>query len=80
MKLIKANIESIENFNRRRNNNWKLLNDFIESGERCMEVVDYTNKNAKSCHGSLCASIKRFKLFSVECISRNDRVFLIKVL
>lgn len=77
MKLIKANIEDAKRtYNRIR----KTLEEFRDSGEACMEVTEYTHKHAKSCASSLTTSVRRFKMFNIQVITKKGRVFLINTL
>lgn len=77
MKLIKANIEDAK---RSYNHNRKMLEEFRNSGEACMEVVEYSQAHAKSCASSLTTSVRRFKMFNIQVVMKKGRVFLINTL
>lgn len=77
MKLVKVNITEVK---RPWNDNHKLLQEFENSNEPCMEVVEYTHKHAKSCHWSLSSSVRRFKMFHIHVVIRKGRVYLINTL
>lgn len=55
-----------------------IIEKFKESNMDCAEVRDYTHKTANSCANSLKQSIKRFRVFNVDVIVRQNRVFLVK--
>lgn len=79
MKLVKADINKIQPNIYKKSNNLKLLEDFINSGEDCMEVVDYTHKKPSGCVWSLNNSIRRYSLGGIRSICRDKRVYLVKV-
>ncbi len=58
--------------------NFKLLTEFIKSNEKCAEVTEYTNKDAKSCAGSLQLSIKRYRMNQIFCTLHKDKVYLVR--
>lgn len=79
MTLIPYNKNDIEHFGSFKKTKMQIiLEEFVDSNMDCAEVRDFTHKTAGSCANSLNASAKRFKLLSVQAISRNGRVFLIK--
>ena len=77
MKLIKAEITEKK---RPWNDNRKILREFLDSNEACMEVTEHTHKHAKSCHWSLTNSARKFKMFNIEVVMQKGRVFLINTL
>lgn len=79
MRLVKCDREVIGNLKSKKSDNYKLLVEFTENGIDCAEVVDFTQKNAKSCATSLVNSIKRFRIHGVKCIQRKEKVYLIKI-
>ena len=79
MKLVPYEREKIENIGWSKTKNFKILEEFLHGDYDCVEVKEFTNKNARTCAGSLQASVRRFGLTdSVMVISRKDRVFLIR--
>lgn len=58
--------------------NKTIIDEFIESGMQCAEVEGYTQKTAASCVNSLKQTIKRYRVFNVKVMSRQNRVFLIR--
>lgn len=78
MRLIKS---TIPNFHRApRAMNRKILEDFIESGERCCEVVDYETAQPYTTTSSLNQSIKRYRIGGIKAVTVNKRVYLIKLI
>jgi hypothetical protein len=60
--------------------NEQILNRFLETGETCVEIVGYTNKDAKSCQGSLNLYIRRHNMQNmVYAIYRKGHIFLVRV-
>lgn len=58
--------------------NLELLEEFANSNMICAEVVDYHQRDARSCANSLNGSIKRYKMNNIEAHERKGKVFLIK--
>ena len=79
MKLVKADINKVQPNLYKKSNNLKLLEEFINSGEDCMEVVDYTQKKTSGCVWSLNNSIRIYSLGGIRAICRDKRVYLVKV-
>lgn len=51
-----------------------IIDEFIESGMQCAEVEGYTQKNAVTCAASLKATIKRYRVFNVRVITRQNLI------
>lgn len=76
--LKKENIPSSNRGHYKRyGKNYKLLVDFQESDAQCVEVKNYSHKNARVAQSCLMLSIKRYR-FPFHVIVRKDRVFLTK--
>lgn len=77
MKLIPYDIDKIE---RKAKPTMVLgvLEEFVASGEKCVEIVDYPHKTVKSCYETYCKAIKRYHVNNVEICTRKGRVFLIR--
>lgn len=77
-----SEIEAIETDRRRAIENSakisKLINDFVESGLQCSEVVDYSYKNPYSCCVSLRNTIKYNHIHTVSVVKRGRRIFLVR--
>jgi hypothetical protein len=58
--------------------NLEFLEAFVDSGLECAKVEDYSHKSASSCLSSLRGSIRRYGMFSINCVMRNGEVFLIR--
>lgn len=58
--------------------NFKIIEDFVNSGLNCAEVKEFTNKSSYGCATSLNVSIKRFKVAGIKAIVCKNRVFLVK--
>lgn len=79
MRLIPANSpKEINGYKRSANN--ILLEDFLNSGLTCAEVVDFTTKTAYYCAQSLRNSIKRYKMPGVIAITRGGKPYLVNTL
>lgn len=64
----------------RKTKNEKILNEFLESGNDCVEIVGYTNKDAKSCQGSINLYIRKHNMQTqVYAICRRGHVFLVRI-
>ena len=63
---------------RGRSDNYSIIQEFLNSDNDCVEIMGYTNINAKSCTGSLNITIKRYRIFGVKSVMRKGKVYLIK--
>ena len=78
MKLIPCDKKAIATVKEVRSDNFKLLWDFVESGEVCAQVEGYPHKTANSCASSLRTAVKNYKLNTVAVVVRRGNVYLIK--
>ena len=78
MKLVKTKrptlIPALKTENRR------ILEEFISSDCECCEVVDYTQKTATIATGSLNQSIKTYRFSGIRAITKDNRVYLIRLI
>lgn len=51
--------------------NEKFIDEFIESGDDCWEIKEYTHNSADSCASAINASIKRYGHVNVKCCTRK---------
>lgn len=58
--------------------NLKVLEEFMNSGADCVQLVDHGYANAKSCYSALRVSAIRFGFAGVQVIIRGEDVFLAK--
>lgn len=60
---------------------YRLLELFRDSDCDAAEITwePFEYKSAESLQGTICASIKRFRVYSVKCVMRKGKVFLLKV-
>ena len=59
--------------------NQKLLTEFVNSGETCAEVENYTQKSAKTAQSNLSTTINTLGLKnSVRVVIRKEHVFLVR--
>lgn len=79
MKLTPYDIKKLGRFWNGRSDNLALLKEFSESSHQCVEVRDFTQKDAKSCCGSLAASIKRFRMGHIKVRYCKGKVYLINL-
>lgn len=70
--------ETQEVIRRPYNKNWRILNEFAESGLDCCRLKGWTNKKALYCKNSLDLSIKRYKMFTIKVVVRNEQVYLMR--
>lgn len=57
----------------------EFLEEFIDGGQKCVEVTEYHHKNAESCSASLYNSAKRYRMLDIiEVSMRKGKVFLIR--
>lgn len=60
--------------------NEKILDEFFESGNVCVELVNYTHVNAKSVQSSLNTHIRRRGMQNIVYAKfRNGHVFLVRL-
>lgn len=79
MELVAYDKEKL-NLNLYRRTKWlKFIDEFIESDMNCAKVVNYTNKDAKSCVTSLAVAIRRFHKDGIRAIMHKNEVYLIKI-
>lgn len=58
----------------------EILDEFLGTGEICVEMVDYTHVNAKSCQNSFTTRIKKRRIQNmIKVMIRGDHVFLVRV-
>ena len=57
--------------------NQKIIQEFLDSGEKCVKVEDYPHKDAGSCRSALALSAKRMGVNNVIAITRRGMVFMI---
>ena len=59
--------------------NQEIITEFVNSGETCMEVENYTQKNASIAQSNLSVSIDTLGLKnSVRVVIRKEHVFLVR--
>lgn len=57
----------------------KVVEDFLNSGSICVEIIDYTNKDAKSCQGSINTCIRKNRMDNiVYAVYRRGHVYLVR--
>ena len=79
MTLLPYDVEKIENFKAyRKTSNYKILEEFTNSGLKCAVIEDYPHKTANICANSLRVSIARFGMLGIGVIKRKDKVYLIR--
>ena len=57
--------------------NQKIIQEFLDSGEKCVKVEDFPHRDALHCRNSLALSAKRMGVNSVIIITRKGMVFMI---
>ena len=75
MRIIKTDVKA-DDF--KKSDNLGILEEFINGGMDCVEIVDYTQASAYSCTGSLNTSIKRYGYHGVKAKVLNGRAYLVK--
>ena len=79
MTLTPYDVEKIENFRGfKKTSNYKILEEFINSGMKCAVIDDYPHKNAACCVNCLRTSINRFGMLNIGIIKRKDKVYLVR--
>lgn len=78
MKLVKWDVQAIDNCYYARTKNQSILEEFINSGMECAKIEGWTNTSAAQCATSLNTTSKRMKMHGVKAISRKGEVYLIK--
>lgn len=77
MELVAYDKEKLNMY--KRTKQLKFIDEFIESDMDCTKVVNYTNKDAKSCVTSLATAIKYFHKNGIRAIMRDNEVYLVKI-
>ena len=60
-------------------NLYALVQDFVFSNDRFMEVKNYTQKSASICATSLRATVKRLRYYHILVVCSKGHVFMIKL-
>lgn len=80
MRLVKRDRKEINYLGYlKKSRNQLLLEDFMNNGSDCMEIVDYNHSNIKSCFNSISKSIIRFGFKDIKCVTRKGKVYLIRI-
>lgn len=75
MKLVKAEVDT----KRAEKTDWmSVLDEFRNSGNRCVRIEDYPHKNQWICCSCARAAIRRYKFHGVYAIIVGTDVYLIK--
>lgn len=57
--------------------NQKIIQEFLDSGEKCVKVEDFLHRDAASCRNALALSARRMGANSVIVVTRKGMVFMI---
>lgn len=57
--------------------NQKIIQEFLDSGEKCVKVEDFPHRDASSCRNALRLSARRMGANSVIVVTRKGVVFMI---
>lgn len=81
MKMVPCDYHKIGGISRRRKTKWEqFVGEFIDSGNTCVEIVNYTNKCAKSCQSAVNTYIRRNRMQNtVYAIFRQEHVYLVRL-
>lgn len=58
--------------------NQQIIQEFLDSGERCVKLEGWTHKDAFHCQRSMTLSITRMHVNQVIVVTRNGEVFMIR--
>ena len=58
--------------------NQKLIQEFLDSNQKCVKIEDFPHKNATVCRSVIGNSIKRMGITNVIIATRRGMVFLIR--
>lgn len=75
MKLVPTNREKLGHLYKM-SKNQKILQEFIDSGEDCVELIDHGHASARNCQTCLCASRRKFGFDNVGIAMRGDKIYL----
>ena len=78
MKLVPYERKKIGYLGYKLSDNYRILEEFADSGLDCAKVEGWTAKTAGYCASSLNNSIKRYKFAGMVAISRKGEVYLIR--
>lgn len=62
----------------RNTRNHKIIEQFVQSGERCVLLDSKKYRDAVSCLQSITASIKRYGYTNVEAHMRSKQIYLVR--
>lgn len=57
--------------------NQKIIQEFLDSGEKCVKVEDFPHRDASSCRNALRLSARRMGANSVIVVTSKGVVFMI---
>lgn len=57
--------------------NQKIVQEFLDSGEKCVKVEGFSHRDASHCRNSLALSAKRMGANNVIVVTRKGMVFMI---
>lgn len=64
----------------KRTKNQDIVEEFLNSGNTCVEIVGYTNKSAYSCQNSIDNYIHRNRMQNtVSALCRKGHVYLVRL-
>lgn len=78
MKLVKCDISELgRSYIPTRNQ--KILEEFVESGLKCMRVEDHHYASTNSGQTTLMDSIRRFHIIGVRAAARKGKLYLVRI-
>lgn len=78
VEMTKCNKDTVMRGHYKATSNYKILDDFIKSGEDCVKLTGWKHKTPYVCTGSLTKSIQRFKLAGIAAVTVKGEVYLIR--
>lgn len=77
MKLIPYDAEKLKW--RKPGTNQALINEFLESEEKCVKVENFTQKSAKIAQSNITTCARKMGIRSMKATIRGNDLFLVKI-
>lgn len=64
---------------RKPGSNQALIKEFLESGQNCVKVENFTQKSAKSAQSNISVCARKMGVHTVKAVIRGNELFLLRV-
>ena len=77
MRMVEANYAEVNKKHYKLGVCQQIINEFSDSGLKCVEILDYNNVDAYSCTSSLNQAAKRLGKVHILAFTKKGKVYLI---